>query len=306
MAAIGNGAMVTSLLSWYFSQVLLLGPLGCLLLYLTWIVIPATRAWVEEVLPYTLTIAIVALMALFILLAVLFMVGIGNTFVAQKNRLRDHLAALWQSRTAKRAAVSGALTVALCAVTSTPLGDFRLPALSVLTLSLVLVNGCISRGLSRINRTNRVAPYFDGLSSDERRLADQPWPELPKPSFALPSTLADSTDAMRYARRARSIAEIHTWSGAGLIVIFSAFVGTSISAMWENPKSSPVPAIIVLAAVALGFGLQRRARSYRRLADEYENRSRELERDTESKSIFRRLFKRAQTGTAQASTKTAD
>lgn len=200
--------------------------------------------------------------------------GIG-TFAGPSGRMRDQIAAALDSRTAWAAVLSIIAVLALAVVVRLPSGDSRDIAFSALTLSLILLDVLVHRGLCRLIASNRKVPYFEGMTEQQKRVADRPWPNWVRPSFPLPTALMSRADAQRYARRANDIALLHEWIGTGLVIVFSAFVGTTVLGMINSKDpSAQLPMFLVLGFVALGIWLQRRARSYRRLAESFSDRQR--------------------------------
>ncbi|MDQ0643771.1 hypothetical protein [Microbacterium murale] len=191
-------------------------------------------------------------------------------FAGPSGRTRDQIFATLRSRTAWLAALSVIATLAQVAVLRAPSGEEKDAVFVGLTISLVLLDVLTHRGLHRIMAANSAVPYFDGMSEQQKRAADRPWPTWRRPSFPDPKALVSAADAQRYARRANDIALLHEWIGIGLVVVFSAFVGTTILEMFESTEPiGQLPVLLVLGFVALGIWLQRRAGSYRRLAESF-------------------------------------
>ncbi len=294
--AIGTGAMTTAIVLSVFSLLLLLIPFAVAVALLAWFVLPDARPLVEESLPAGLTFAISALGAQIVLRAGMVTCWLA-AFVGPKNLVRDHLAASIGSRTAAFAASAGVLSLVLIVVMRFPFGEARGPIIIVLTASLLTLDLATLRGVRRISRTSRSAAFFSGMSEKEKKVADRPWPVRQRPSFADPSTIESIDDAWRYSRRATDAAELHTWIGAGIIVIFTAFIGSSISASWEEPGPlSMISVYAVLGFAALGFWIQRRARSYRSLANEFSVRARVLEARREAASRIDQKPQRSASG----------
>ncbi|MGH3689349.1 MAG: hypothetical protein ACRDT7_04260 [Microbacterium sp.] len=281
--------MSTSIVLMMFSFVGLVAPAAVSLGFGAWLVWPGARAFAEDALPAALALAI-AVIGIQLLLragaACCYLVA----FVGPRSNVRNHVAALVQSRTGRYAILATAASVALLPVMKYPFGDARAFVIIFLTCALVVFDVWTFRGLMRISRTSRAEAFYHGMDEDEKRIADRPWPTSYRPSFPEPSQVASTEDARRYLRRAKDIAELHVWIGAGIIVIFTAFIGTSFSATWEQPGPGPMIAVyVVLGFTALGFWLQRRARSYRALADDFAARASELENhrsDTQSRRAW--------------------
>ncbi|MGM1018252.1 MAG: hypothetical protein ACQEW8_12025 [Actinomycetota bacterium] len=277
VVAIGNGSMVVALVLWWVSIVFLLLPIGTSVAWLLWMAWPARRAEIEGLLPGALAASITAL-SMILMLRMFTTLPMMGAFIGPDGLLRDHVRATVQSRTARKLILGGIIAVALMTIMQVPFGPPRALLIIGLTLALVLVDVLTTRGLLRIARSVRSAPYLSGMIEEQKVIADRPWPTRPKPSFPETTSLDDAADSRRYARRATDIAQIHEWTGAGLIVVFSAFVGTAISPLWESQEPGPpIPMLIVLGLLAFGFWLQRRGRSYRRLSDAFEARAAEIE-----------------------------
>lgn len=295
--AIGTGAMTTALVMSVVSLLLVLIPVAVAVALLAWFVLPDARHMIEEALPAGLAFAISALGAQIVLRA-----GMATcwftAFVGPKNLVRDHLAASIGSRTAAFAASAAVLNLVLIVVMRFPFGDARSPIIILATAALLALDLATLRGVVRISRTSRSAAFFAGMSETEKKVADRPWPVRRRPSFADPSTVESIDDAWRYSRRATDAAELHTWIGAGIIVIFTAFIGSSISASWEEPGPlSMISVYAVFGFAALGFWIQRRARSYRSLANEFAVRARVLEARRDA--VDRRLQKHQPSAAAE-------
>ncbi|WP_262003113.1 hypothetical protein [Microbacterium sp. Mcb102] len=275
--SIGTGSMSTSIVLMMFSFVGLVAPAAVSLGFGAWLVWPDARAFAEDTLPAALALAI-AVIGIQLLLragaACCYLVA----FIGPRNNVRNHAAALARSRTGRYAILATAVSLALLPIMKYPFGDPRAFVIIFLTCALIVFDVLAFRGLTRISRTSRAEAFYDGMEEDEKRIADRPWPTSRRPSFPEPSQVASAEDARRYLRRAKDAAELHVWIGAGIIVIFTAFIGTSFSAIWEHPGPGPMIAVyVVLGFTALGFWLQRRARSYRALADDFAARASELE-----------------------------
>ncbi|KJQ54333.1 hypothetical protein RS85_01935 [Microbacterium sp. SA39] len=261
----------------FASLALLVFPASVSAGYIAWFLWPGAREFIEAALPYALAFAITALGAQFMLRAGTAVCWL-TAFVGPKNLVRDHFAASARSRTALLAVVAVALTFVLIAILRYPFGDARPFLIIGATGVLIALDIATVRGVLRIARTSRSAAFFDGMTEAEKRAADRPWPVRSRPSFADPSVIESVEDARRYARRAKDSAELHTWIGAGIIVISTAFIGSSLSAMWENPGPlSTFSGYTVLGFAALGFAIQRRARSYRALENDFSTRAHVLE-----------------------------
>ncbi len=260
-----------------FSFVGLMAPAAVSLGFGAWLVWPDARAFAEDTLPAALALAIATIGIQFLLragAACCYLVA----FIGPGNSVRNHAAALVQSRTGKYAIVATAVSLALLPVMKYPFGDARAFVIIFLTCALIVFDVLTFCGLTRISRTSRAQAFYHGMDENEKRIADRPWPTSRRPSFPEPSEVASAADARRYLRRAKDTAELHVWIGAGIIVVFTAFIGTSLSASWEQPGPGPMIAVyVVLGFTALGFWLQRRARSYRALADDFAARASDLE-----------------------------
>lgn len=287
----GNGAVVTATALWMVSLLLLAGPTSVAVAYGLWLIAPILRRPIAQTLPELFALAILAVAVLLFLRVCAGACSFGG-FFGPSHRPRDVFAAYTSSRTARLAFASAVMLIFLLVALRYPLGALRPIAISALTFVVLALDVAATRGLFRIVRASRSAHYFEGMSEDQKAIADVPSSVARKPSFPAPSALESADDAGRYARRASAIASYHTWTGAGLIVVFSAFVGTTIPALWES-KAFPeqVPMYVVLGALALGFLLQRRARSYEALAEAFFSRETELvsaaKRATRSGSIAR-------------------
>lgn len=275
-AAIGTGSLTTSLVLMAFSLVLLTAPLAVALGFATWFVAPVARAFVEDQLPGALAVGIAAVGLQLVLragMAACFFV----CFVGPAHRLRDSFAAARRSRTAWFASIALLLSIALAVVMRFPFGDPRPVAVIVLIGLLLTFDVLTARGLFSIARVSRASAFYEGMSEAEKRVADRPWPTSRRPSFADPAGIESEDDARRYERRANDAAELHVWIGAGIIVIFTAFIGTSLSASWADPgPASVIPVSVVIGFSGLGFWIQRRSRAYRSLAQDFARRAAEL------------------------------
>lgn len=244
---------------------------------LAWLAWPDAPALIEDSLPVALELTVV-IIGLQLLLragaACCYLVA----FVGPRDSVRNHLAALLRSRTGRYAILAAVASIVLMALIDYPLGDVHALSVIVLASALIVVDVLAFRGLTHISRTSRAAAFYHDMAEDEKSIADRPWPTSRRPSFPDPSQVASAEDARRYLRRAKDAAELHVWTGAGIIVVFTAFIGTSLSATWEQPGPGPMIAVyVVLGFTALGFWLQRRARSYRALADDFAARASDLE-----------------------------
>lgn len=274
--------MTATMVIWWTSCLLVAVPLAVAVERMIWIVWPAQRSMIESVLPSTMWGARTSLGAL-VVLQLLLLAASGMAFVSPRNTVRDRIRMLWRSRTGRWCALSVALAFALLVLTRYPIGDTRPFTTTVLSVALAgtLILG--GRGLTRIYRSNRAVPYFEGMTEHEKTLADQPRSEAVRPSFPLPESALTADDAYRYARRAKTITETHVWVGGALIVIFSAFIGTSIVAMWESMEFTAwIPVYLVLGALAIGFWIQRRARAYDDLRKRFTARAEALEIEAEA------------------------
>ncbi len=287
--AVGHGTMLAALSTWRTGMVSLLGPTGVVLLYVVWFTAPSTRSWVNWALPYALALSLLGLLA-FLLVALTFGTAFGAMFVGPHNNNRDHLMALLESRTARWGVLVSLLLILLMPALRFPFGEFRFIAIATLTVALCFASVRVDRGLACLTRASGATAYYEGMSPAEKALLGKGGAALAGKSFPHPEELEEATDARLYAGRAHGISEGMTWAGAGLIFVFSAFIGMTISAMWESRDPvTQFPAFIVLGFVALGFWLQRRARQFQRLADAFERRSDELEAKIQQNSLFERL-----------------
>ena len=272
--AIGHGSLVTARTLWGLSSVLLLVPLAVVVLAVVQAARPELESALDRPLASLVSASLAALALIFMMRVFAGTCGIG-TFAGPSGRVRDQIGSALGSQTAWAAVLSIIAVLALVVVTRLPSSDSRDIAFIALVLSLILLDVLVHRGLRRLGASNRKVPYFAGMTEQQKRVADRPWPTWERPSFPSPKTLMSRADAQRYARRANDIALLHEWIGTGLVVVFSAFVGTTILGMVESKDpSGQLPMLLVLGFVALGIWLQRRARSYRRLADSFSDRHR--------------------------------
>lgn len=288
--AVGTGAMSTAITMTALSLLLLIAPLAVAAGFGAWFLLPDQRRVIEDLLPSALAMAI-ACLGLQVMTRLLVATCALSGFIGPANRFRDQLSALANSMTARRAVFSACITVGLLIVMRFPFGSSRRFVIIALTIALVVTEVATLHGLVRIASASRRDAYFENMTPAETRIADRPWPVLSRPSFPDPSTVSTSAGADRYRRRASDIAELHTWIGAGIIVVFSAFVGASISALWEKPQAAtPLPSMAVLACIGLGFWIQRRSRTYRSLAQEFLRRQRSLELHEARQPELRRWY----------------
>lgn len=273
--AIGTGALYGWFLLWLLSALLLLVPLSFSIGLAFWFAWPAARPWIDEQLVAAITASLAAV-GLSIMMRTFVVIFGAGTFVGPANHLRDIAAAAAQSRTLRRSVLSAGLMFTLGWVLQTDVGGPVRPFLILGTsTALIVLDVLILRGVAHIFITNRRSPYFDGMSEPQKQIADRPWPALLGSSFPDSRARISALDAARYRRRALAIARAHEWTGAGLILIFSAFVGTAATASWESREPySIAPMFVVLGLVAVGFFIQRRARSYRTLAASFEDAKR--------------------------------
>ncbi|MGO4490154.1 hypothetical protein [Microbacterium sp. 2RAF4] len=276
-AAIGTGSMSTSIVLMLVSFLGLAAPVAVAVGFAVWLLWPEARVSMKELLPAALYFA-VSVLGLQVIIragaACCYLVA----FVGPQSNVRNHLRALAQSNTGRYAALAAGVGIVMLPVMKYPFGSARAFVIIGLTVALVSLDILTLRGLTKISRTSRAAPFYEGMNEDEKRIADRPWPTSSRPSFPDPKSVKVAADASRYERRAKDIAELHVWIGAGIILIFTAFVGTSLSASWEKPgPGTMITVYVVLGFAALGFWLQRRARSYRALADEFAARASDLE-----------------------------
>lgn len=290
--AIGHGTMTAAASAWSVSCVLLLGPVAVVLAYTTWLTWPSQRPFVEQILPVTLGASLLAL-GLLMLIQCFILAAAGLIFAGPRNRIGDRVRMLARSRTARWCAVSTALTVALMIPTRFPFGPSRLLVLAALSIGLIWAMLAGARGFAAVYRTNRKAPFFSGMTEAEKQIADNALPELRKPSFPPLNDVESAEEARQYARRARTIAGTHIWGGAAILVIFSAFIVTAFSAVWESADPLAwAPSYLVLGALALGFWIQRRSRSYERLHDAFEARAHELDEEMKRPSLVEKFAAR--------------
>lgn len=276
-AAIGHGTMSIITVLWWFSCLTLVAPAALLLEYAAWFALPALRTDIENLITLTAQLVFLCLFSLLVVHAFLVMIT-PAVFAGPRNVTRDRIAILARSRTARWCGASSVLAGAIVVLPKMLVSDAT--SFVVLALAIAFIWAMIraALGLSHIYRTNRAAAYFTGMTDAEKNLADQPSTMWERPSFPMPANIYSADDANRYARRAKSIAEAHVWFGAGIVVIVSAFIGTSFSSLWEaSDPSGWIPAYLVVGTLALGFWIQRRARNYENLRDQFEARGRELE-----------------------------
>lgn len=200
-------------------------------------------------------------------------------FAGPKNRLRDQAAAAMQSRTGRWFMLSSALTIALLVTLRAAPSAGQAFLAAALLVSLVCVWWVVLRGVRSIARSDDAAPYFEGMSEQEKVLADSPWPSRPIKGFLDLDLLVTSADADRYAHRAADIARMHDWLGGGLFVVSTAFLGAAVAQLFEAGSTSPlVWAGLSLLGAAGGYAVQRRGRVYHRMQEEYERAGAELDR----------------------------
>lgn len=279
--AVGTGAMTTAIAVTLCSMLFLLLPSGVAIGFAALLLFPDSRDLLEQPISYALAFAITGLGFLLLLRTIALACGL-TAFVGSKYVLRDHLSAIGQSRTGQLAATSAFATLTLMIAMKFPFGESRLYAVILLTIALIWIEVVLVRCLRRIGISNRKRAYYEGMSDDEKKRADRPRVRPLRPSFPDPSKLTSAEDAGRYQRRADDVAELHTWIGAAIIVIFTAFVGASISGFIEG--AGPISALsmyVVLGFIGLGFWIQRRARGYRALSEDFANRRQELELELE-------------------------
>lgn len=302
--AVGTGAMTTAFTLTMFSLFLLLPVVAIVVAWLIWLTVEPMQFEIEHVLPQMMTLGVSAL-GLAMLLQIMAMVCGFTAFIGPKNRFRDQLIAAIQSRTGRRSLAAIALVIILMFLMRYLPFDDTPPIVIVLTVVLVIIEIALVRSLFRLRKSSRARPYFDNLSELQKDRADITWPIRVRPSFANLEDVSSPADAERYARRARDAAELHTWIGAGIIVVFTAFVGMSIAATWESPESTgPLPTLMVLGFIGLGYWIQRRSRVYRSLAEDYMRHRQDLEsiqreQALESADAENGVFQRCITATAR-------
>lgn len=279
--AIGHGTIVTALTIWLTTAALLLPtPVITAALIGAWYAPGADKLRIEQYLSTAWGVLMLCTMSAFLSRTFMIM-GAAGLFAGPHNSWRDQLSALLQSRTVRWTAAGGVAIVALMVVMRFDFGYTRLVLFFGLCGATIAADIFSIRGLSKILRANRSIPYFQGLSEAMKRRTERLWRMRVRPTFPADNATVSPADARRYARRARDIARIHEWCGAGLIVIFSAFVGTALPVMWEsNDPLSQIPVLLVLGLVALGFWLQSRGRTYERLAESFEDGSRHRRHST--------------------------
>lgn len=283
--AVDTGAMTTAVVLTVLSMFLLLLPLSVAIGFVVLLFFPESRDVFEQPISYALAYAITGL-GFLILLRAIALTCMLTAFIGPKNDFRDHLSAMGKSRTAQFAALSALITVALMIAMRFPFGTSRAFVVVFLTVALIWIDVAIVRGLWRLGLTSRRRAYYAGMSEEQKQRADRPRAPRVRPSFPDPKVLTSAPDAARYQRRADEIAELHTWIGAGIIVIFTAFVGTSIAAFLEG--AGPVSAMsmyVVLGFIGLGFWIQRRARGYRTLSADFNRRCQEIELDEAERTM---------------------
>jgi len=275
-AAIGRGAMITSMWIWNLPMVLLPAIVANAAFFVLWSGAPPLRTSIERLLPgwFALTIEMLGLVLMIRVFAAL---CVATCFIGPFDRVRDSVFAVLRSRTGCAAVLSELITVALMPIIRFPFGPARFPLIAALTVALAIVDSLVLIGLRRISRASRKNAYFDNMTDGEKEKADRPWPKGEHPSFADPDALLSATDARLYASRATTIARAHTWAGAGITLVFSAFIGTAVTASWvDQGPGSMFLMVLVFGAIAIGYGLQRRANSYRRLAKAFHERAASL------------------------------
>lgn len=278
--AIGNGMMVATRAAWILTRILIAGPFAVIVLYGCWFLSLGDRDVTEELIGYAISIAAMAMISRCFLQIVFIACG-AVMFTGPTNSLGDRFRALVESRTVRWLLIDIALTIVLIVTAGLDLispVEVRLAVMLTLTVLLAVADVAVSRSLKRVFDANRRRAYFEGMSESEKELAAPIWPEFKRPSFPEPEVVVSALDAERYARRATAIAKTHTWSGTGFTVIFSSFVGSSISYMWESgDPASQVPTLFVLGLVALGFWLQRRSQNYHDLSARFTARALEID-----------------------------
>ncbi len=300
--ALGTGTVATAQALTVLSILISLVPVIVSAMLVAWFVNLDARTAIEEALPSAYAVAITFL-GVVLMLQIFAGVTLLTGFIGPRNRLRDQVLAVLESRTGRIALLGFAIGIALVIAFRFPLGAGRNYFIIGLPVALTAVYVFLFIRLLRIALSNKRTAYFEGMTPLEKRIAGRTWSPTRHPDFPDLVRIEDAEDARRYARRAHDAAELHTWLGAGIIVIFSAFVGTSISWSWEDPEaSSPVPMLLVLGFLALGFWIQRRAGSFRDMERALQARASELEQrlmrqSTKKRSpwlsrVFRTLFAR--------------
>lgn len=289
--AIGHGTMTATLCTWWGATALLIAPIGLVVTGAVWATVSSSRASLEEVLPPLYELSRTSLLMSFLMMLSLALVP-AFAFAGPDNSDRDRWMMVIRSTTARWCVLSGALAFGLLMAIQ---GPFLKRWLLALILAALLTTSTLRAGilLTLVYRRNREAPYLEGMSEEEKRKSEQNRAARKRPSFPEVSTVGCPDDARRYSRRAAAISNIHTWAGAGVIVVFSAFVGSSLSTLVESGDSwALIPVYLVLGALALGFWIQRRADQYAALHAEFEARASELEEATRRSSIADRLLSR--------------
>ncbi|MCE4026779.1 hypothetical protein LXM50_12445 [Microbacterium sp. Au-Mic1] len=272
--AIGRGAMITARWIWGASSILLIAPLALVVLHLVWFADQDRREVLEPALLSAARTALYLMLMLMLIRVFVVLCAMG-TFFGPSARISDALAAIIQSRTGRWTTLSAAATLTLIPILRfQPLSTALITAL---TLLLVVMDIFVLRGLRHLSLASRARPFFEGMTEEEKTAAARPWPQGDRPSFPDPTTTESIRDALLYQARATNIALAHSWSGAGIALVFSAFIGSAIVASWtDQGPGTMFLLILVLGAVSLGYWLQRRAQSYEGLAERFAARAETL------------------------------
>lgn len=278
--AIGHGTMTTVVALWIATTLIFVwAPILTSALILAWYLPGVDQDFLETAMSSTWGLALICIF-IGLMVRTFAVAGGAGTYAGPENHLRDQFAAIRQARLTKWVLASAIAALALMIVSRTTF-DGRVFVVTGLMIVIAVADVFSIRGLWKVMRSNRKAAYFEGLTEAQKQKIDRRTGKWNRPSFPSEDLYVSPADARRYARRASDIAKIHEWIGGGLILVFSAFVGTTIPAMWESKDPlSQIPVWFVLGFVALGFWLQSRARSYIRLADSLEDRTRSRTRTT--------------------------
>ncbi|MDQ0613539.1 hypothetical protein QF046_001180 [Microbacterium sp. W4I4] len=197
-------------------------------------------------------------------------------------RMRDYASATFQSLTG-RWFLFGAMLAVLLSIELQRSAETRRAIVSLVLLGLLItVWILVLNGIRRITATNRSAPYFSGMTDDQKALAENPWPTRSKPTFPVPGQTGSMDDALRYARRAHSIARLHEWIGGGIIALATAVLGAAVAQFFlpVGDVSPWIISIVALVALGLGYAIHRRGGQYNRLREQFAHTAEALNQAT--------------------------
>lgn len=239
----------------------------------------------------------------------------GRIVGGEASRVRSLAVAGVESVTGRWFVVATAISVAMLIALAQPSSVNQLIICAALFAAYLALWIVVLRGIRRIAASDNSSAYFEGMSETEKKMADTPLPAFDPPGFVRLDQLKSAADATRYAHRAEDLARMFDWIGRSIGVLAAAVLGWLVSTWFSEPVSwSSIGVLAALASVLVGFGLERWARAYGRLQEQYEDVSLELAARVDAEMVpkrgglrrrLRSLFLGARRLTVQASAESA-